>query len=161
MMQYNKKNILFKILAKYIRYLKELRSSYDHNIHDEDALTLSIAKNLDLVTGIGIVGAQNFVEGRNVNIRELYPLKFTIRGTLKYKMQLAFIDFLREKGAYESYLNYRAYPYTRTMKLHEQVMRWVELCGFSWSLTPEGTEFWSAISCEWKDFCLVTTILDE
>ena len=158
-MQYNKKNILFMVLAKYIRFLKELRCSYNPNIRGKDALRRSIRESLDLVTCT--VDAQNFVEGRDVNIRGLYPSKFSIDGVRKNRMQLAFIDFLRERRAYENYLKYRGNPYTRKMALHEQVMRWVDICGFYWSETEEGYVFWQNISNAWKDFCITTPIMEE
>ena len=132
-MQYNKKNILFMVLAKYIRFLKELRCSYNPNIRGKDALRRSIRESLELVTCT--VDAQNFVEGRDVNIRGLYPSKFSIDGVRKNRMQRAFIDFLREKGVYENYLKYRGLQHTRRVILHEQVMRWVEVCGFAWCYT--------------------------
>lgn len=158
-MQYNKKNILFMVLAKYIRFLKELRCSYNPNIRGKDALRRSIRESLELVTCT--VDAQNFVEGRDVNIRGLYPSKFSIDGVRKNRMQRAFIDFLREKGVYENYLKYRGLQHTRRVILHEQVMRWVEVCGFAWCNTLEGTEFWCDICNEWKDFCLTTPIMED
>lgn len=161
-MRHNRKNILFKVLAKYIRFLKELRSSYAHNIRDEDALRLSIEKNLDLVTGIGLAGAQKFVEGHNnVSIREIYPLKFCIRGVLKHRMQCAFIDFLHEKGAYENYMKNRYNQNKCKIVLHGQVMRWLDVCGFYWSDTVEGFDYWHNISNEWEDFCITTRIMEE
>ena len=154
-MRHNRKNILFKIFAKYIRYLKELRPSYDRNVHDDIVLFSKIKEELNLVGSIR--EAQKFVEGHNnVSIREIYPLKFSIRGALKYKMQLAFIDFLREKGVYENYLRYGG-----KMALHGRVMRWIDVCGFFWTETEEGPEFWCKVSHEWKDFCLTTPILDD
>lgn len=158
-MQHNKKNILFKIFAKYLRYLKELRTSYDSNIHGEHVIYLSPKTNLDLV--INIMDAQNFVEGRDVDIRGLYPLRYSLGGTRKRKMECAFFDFLHEKGVYEKYIEYRDDQHARNITLHSYVMLWVEVCGFSWAKTDEGPEFWNNVSNEWKDFCINTTILDD
>ena len=129
-MQHNRKNILFKIFAKYIRYLKELRSYYDSNIHGEHVLYLSLKSNLDLV--ISIADAQNFIDGRDVDIRGLYPLRYSLGGTRKQKMECAFFDFLREKGVYEKYIEYRNDQYARNITLHSYVMRWVDACDFYW-----------------------------
>lgn len=158
-MQHNRKNILFKVFAKYIRFLKELRSSYDSNIHGEHVLYLSLKSNLDLV--ISIADAQNFIDGRDVDIRGLYPLRYSLGGIRKQKMECAFFDFLREKGVYEKYIEYRNDQYARNITLHSYVMRWVDVCDFYWVKTDEGPEFWNNVSNEWKDFCLTTPILDD
>ena len=150
---------MFKIFAKYIRYLKELRTYYDSNIHGEHALYLSLKSNLDLV--ISIADAQNFIDGRDVDIRGLYPLRYSLGGIRKQKMERAFFDFLRKKGVYEKYIEYRNDQYARNITLHSYVMRWVDVCDFYWVKTDEGPEFWNNVSNEWKDFCIATTILDD
>lgn len=158
-MEHNKKNILFKIFAKRLRFLKELRTSYDPNLYGKFQLFIKSKKELGLISSVG--NALNFVKSGNVEIRKLYPLNFSIDGVRKNRMQLAFIDFLRERRAYENYLKYRGNPYTRKMALHEQVMRWVDICGFYWSETEEGYVFWQNISNAWKDFCITTPIMEE
>ena len=87
-MQHNRKNILFKIFASYLRYLKELRSSRARNMRDDSVLFFKIKGELKLV--VSIVDAQNFVEGYDVNIRGLYPSKYKIHGLRKENMERAF-----------------------------------------------------------------------
>ena len=158
-MQYNRKNILFKIFASYLRFLKELRSSRARNMRDDSVLFFKIKGELKLVASI--MDAQNFVEGLDVNVRGLYPSKYKICGTRKYKMENAFFAFLFKKGIYEKYMEYSSRHHTRAVVLHDEVMHWVDAGGFFWNDTDEGPEFWRGISHEWKDFCITTPILDE
>lgn len=158
-MQYNKKNILFKIFAKQLRFLKELRSSYGNNIHDANSLFFKIKEELDLV--VSVMDAQYFVEVRDVDIRGLYPSKYKIHGSHKDNMERAFFAFLLKKGIYEKYMDYSSDHHTHGVVLHDEVMRWIDVCGFFWTETEEGPEFWCDVSHEWKDFCITTTILDD
>lgn len=150
---------MFKIFASYLRFLKELRSSRARNMRDDSVLFFKIKGELKLV--VSIMDAQNFVEGLDVNVRGLYPSKYKICGTRKYKMENAFFAFLFKKGIYEKYIEYSSGHYTRPVVLHDEVMRWVDAGGFFWNDTDEGPEFWRGISHEWKDFCITTPILDE
>ena len=158
-MQYNKKNILFKVFAKYLRFLKELRSSYDPNLYDKFDAFIKSEKELNLMFSIG--DAMNFVKGRYAEARMLYPLKYSINGVRKHRMRCAFIDFLHERRVYESYLKYRGVQHTCKIALHDEVMRWLDICDFYWSETEEGYGFWQNISNEWKNFCLTTPIMEE
>ena len=158
-MQYNKKNILFKIFASYLRFLKELRCSRARNMRDDSVLFFKIKGELKLV--VSIMDAENFVEGLDVNVRGLYPSKYKIHGLRKDNMERAFFAFLFKKGIYEKYMEYSSGHHTRAVVLHNEVMRWVDAGGFFWNDTDEGTEFWRGISHEWKDFCITTPILDE
>ena len=158
-MEHNKKNILFKFFAKHLRFLKELRTSYDPNLYGKFQLSIKSKKELALIYGIG--DAMNFVRGHYVDIRALYPLKYSVSGVRKHRMRRAFIDFLHEKGAYVNYMKYRGIRRSCKIVLHEQVMRWLDVCGFYWSETEEGYFFWENISNAWKDFCITTPIMDD
>ena len=66
-------------------------------------------------------------------------------------LYIFFLRFLKEEGAYKSYMTYNRYApdITRYIKLTEPQF-WIS-SAFSWYSTIEGHNYWKRLSKKWDD----------
>ena len=163
-MQHNRKNILFKALAKNFRRVKEMRSLGILWAHDRSALLKEVNKVFPQIFDMWEV--QSIITEYKGNIRCLCPRRLIARGEVRESLKNAFADFLKRRGLFDRYNEYKG---RNTMGLHnfadwelpDNVLYWISSSGFIWHNTCEGFAFWSNVNHEWHDFCLATTILDD
>lgn len=160
----NKKNILFKALAKNLRRVKEIRSSGMLGTLDTLAITKNIDKEFPSIANIW--EARKIVFYYKGDILCLCPQKLIVLGKVRESMKNAFADFLKKRRIYDCFQEYkrhggRDYTNYTDVELSENVLHWISSSGFYWHDTREGFYFWSNVNEEWRDFCLTTTVLDD
>ena len=163
-MQYNRKNILFKALAKNFRRVKEMRSLGVLWASDRSALLKEVNKVFPQI--FDMWEAQSIITEYKGNIRCLCPRRLIARGEVRESLKKAFADFLNKKGLFDRFHEYKRRNAISLHKLSndelsENVLYWISSSGFYWNDTREGFDFWSTVNHEWLDFCLATTILND
>ena len=163
-MQYNKKNILFKVLAKNFRRVKEMRSLGALWALDRNALMKEINRAFPQILDMWEV--QTIITEYKGNMRCLCPRRLIVRGEVRESLKKAFTDFLNKKGLFDRFHEYKRHNAISLHKLSddelsENVLYWISSSGFYWNDTREGFAFWSVVNHEWHDFCLATTILND
>ena len=163
-MQYNKKNILFKALAKNFRRVKEIRYSVIMGTLNKTALMK--AMNDEFPSIVDVWEARKIVMDFKGDMRCLCPQKLIVFDEVRDSMEKALADFLKKKQLLVRFNAYRTH-FGKTSscfidgKLPDNVLHWISASGFYWRDSCEGFAFWESVSREWRDFCLTTTILDD
>lgn len=163
-MQHNRKNILFKALAKNFRRIKEIRASEPLLALSETALMMIV--NREFPDIVDAWSAQKIITDYKGDMRCLCPLKLIVYGEVRESMKKAFADFLKKRQLFVRFNEYRGNDEKNLFspankELSANVLYWLSSSGFYWTDTREGFDFWCKVNEEWRDFCLTTTILDD
>ena len=163
-MLFNRKNILFKALAKNFRRVKEIRSSEPLWVLNETVPMMIV--NREFPDIVNTWEAQRIITDYKGDMRCLCPLKLIVFGEVRDSMKKAFADFLKKRQLFVRFNEYRGNDEKNLFspankELSANVLCWISSSGFYWSETREGFDFWDGVNREWRDFCLTTTILDD
>ena len=151
------KNIYRIEAAKILRWIKEIRQSQEYSNMPYTKLLSDASKNFVYPPNIGTV--MNVYKHFNGNLKLLIPRCIKPSKEQLQEMYYVFDKFLKDKRLYQTFTTHQNRDKTLTFYTND-IPLWVSTCGFKWSNTIQGWEFWHEISEEWKSICYTNSIMD-
>ena len=64
-----------------------------------------------------------------------------------------FFRFLKHHRAYSKYKRNCNFTFDHYSHQRAFVLEMMQLCGFEWEETPEGSQYWSSLALKWRELC--------